>query len=266
MIRYPEAYFNRKILVGKTLHFEFCNRKGFPILGWLEELGLSPLFSINLPYYPDLMKEFYVNILSSSSVSLSTSVKNKEIKFTYATLASILEIPCEGAKGWNQQNWIINDEFKKEECVRMLFGENANVIQRMYTRKLNLHHRFLHRDVAIHILPKADGFDEVTHMEAYTMFHIITGQKINVPTLIINHMHAMHNRENAHLPYSNIITKILMHFGVDFSGELHHTLQSADKLGKGTLGRMGFKKHKRLGTWILREEESNRMIEDMEGE
>ncbi|GAV64728.1 hypothetical protein CFOL_v3_08243 [Cephalotus follicularis] len=136
----------------------------------------------------------------------------------------------------------------------------------MYTRKLSLHQRCLHRAVATHILPKASVFDEVTHKEAYTMFHIITGQKINVPTLIINHIHAMHNRENARLPYSNIITKILMHFGVDFSGELHHTLQSADKLGKGTLGIMGFKKHKRLGTWILREEDSNRMIEDVEGE
>ncbi|GAV60398.1 hypothetical protein CFOL_v3_03929, partial [Cephalotus follicularis] len=218
------------------------------IVGWLEELGLSPLFSKNFPYYPDLMKEFYVNILSSFSVSLSTSVKNKEIKFTCSTLASILEIPCEGARGWNQRNWIINNEFSKEESVRMLFGENADVMQRMYTRKLSLHHRFLHRAVTTDILPKAGGFDEVTHMEAYTMFHIITGQKINVPTLIINHMHAMHNREKARLPYSDIITKILMHFGVDFSGELHHSLQSTDKLGKGTLGRMGFKKHKRLGT------------------
>ncbi|GAV74571.1 hypothetical protein CFOL_v3_18051 [Cephalotus follicularis] len=117
-----------------------------------------------------------------------------------------------------------------------------------------MHHRFLHHAIATHILPKAGGFDEVTHMEAYTMFHIITGQKINVPMLIINHMHAMHNRENARLPYSNIITKILMQFGVDLSGELHHSLQSADKLGKGALGRMGFKKHKRLGTWIPREE------------
>ncbi|GAV71649.1 hypothetical protein CFOL_v3_15139 [Cephalotus follicularis] len=224
VIRYPGAYFIRKILVRKTLDYDFCNREGFPIVGWLEGLGLSPLFSINLAHYPDLMKEFYVNIRSSSSVSLSTSVKNKEIKFNYATLASILDIPCEGARGWNQRNWIINDEFNKEECVRMLFGENADVMQRMYTRKLSLHHRFLHRAVATHILPKASGFDEVTHMEAYTIFHIITGQKINVPTLIINHMHAMHNRENARLPYSNIITKILMHFGVDFSGELHHAL------------------------------------------
>ncbi|GAV56892.1 hypothetical protein CFOL_v3_00433 [Cephalotus follicularis] len=263
VIRYPEAYFNSRILVENTLDFEFCNSEGFPIVGWLEELGLSPLFSTNLPYYPDLLKEFYVNILSSSSVSLSTSVKNKEIKFTYATLGSILGIPCEGARGWNQRNWIINDEFNKEECVRMLFGENADVIQRMYTRKLSLHRKFLHHAVDTHILPKAGGFDEVTHMEAYTMFHIITGQKINVPMLIINHMH---NRANARLPYSNIISKILMHYGVDYSGELHHTLQSADKLGKGTLGRMGFKKLKRLETSIPREEDSNRMIEDVEGE
>ncbi|GAV58348.1 hypothetical protein CFOL_v3_01882 [Cephalotus follicularis] len=244
IIKYPKAYFERKILVGKTLDFEFYNNEGFQIVGWLEAQGLAPLFRKNLPHYPNLIKEFYVNILSSSSVSMSTKFKYTEINFNFATLATILEIPCEGARGWNQRNWIIDNALNKEECVRMLFGEDAHVM------KLSLHHRFLHRVVATHILPKADGFDEVTHMEAYTMFHIITGQKINVPMLIINHMHAMHNRENARLPYSNIITKILMHFVVDLSGEFHHSLQSADKLGKGTLGRMRFKKYKRLGTWI----------------
>ncbi|GAV59982.1 hypothetical protein CFOL_v3_03513 [Cephalotus follicularis] len=135
----------------------------------------------------------------------------------------------------------------------------------MYTRNLSLHHRFLHRAVCTHILPKAGGFDEVTHMEAYTMYHLITGKKINVPYLIINHMHAIHDRENARLGYSNIITKILLFFEIDLTGDIHHPLQSADKLGKGTLGRMGFKKHKILGIWIRREEESNRVVEE-EGE
>ncbi|GAV60842.1 hypothetical protein CFOL_v3_04370 [Cephalotus follicularis] len=170
------------------------------------------------------MKEFYVNILTSSSVDLCTKVKYKEIELSYKTLASILDIPCEGARGWNQRNWIIDSAFNKEECVRMLFGESAHVMQRMYSRNLSLHLRFLHCVVAIHILPKVGGFDEVTHIEAFMMFHIITGQKINVPKLIINHMQAMHSRENARLPYSNIITKILMHFRVDLSGELHHAL------------------------------------------
>ncbi|GAV65302.1 hypothetical protein CFOL_v3_08817, partial [Cephalotus follicularis] len=110
---------------------------------------------------------------------------------------------------------------------------------------LSLHYRVLHRAVATHILPKAGGFDEVTHMEAFTMFHIITGRKICVPQLIIKHMLVIHDRENVRLAYSNIITKILMYFEVDLSGELHHSLQNTDRLGKGTLGRMGFKKHKR---------------------
>ncbi|GAV60766.1 hypothetical protein CFOL_v3_04295 [Cephalotus follicularis] len=136
----------------------------------------------------------------------------------------------------------------------------------MYSRNLSLHYRFLHRAVATHILPKAGRFDDVTHMEAFTMFHIITGREICVPQLIIKHMLAIHDRENARLAYSNIITKILMYFEIDLSGELHHSLQSTYKLGKGTLGRMGFNKHKRLGTWIPREEDSNRMVEDMEGD
>ncbi|GAV81464.1 hypothetical protein CFOL_v3_24919 [Cephalotus follicularis] len=135
----------------------------------------------------------------------------------------------------------------------------------MYTRNLSPHHRFLHQAVCTHILPKAGGFDEVTHMEVYTMYHLITGKKISVPYLIINHMHAIHDRENARLGYSNIITKILLFFEIDLTGEINHPLQSVDKLGKVTLGRMGFKKHKRLGTWIPREEDSNRVVED-EGE
>ncbi|GAV89121.1 hypothetical protein CFOL_v3_32540 [Cephalotus follicularis] len=263
--RYPEAYFNRKILVGKVLDFDFCIREGFPIVDWIKFHGLEPLFSLHLPSYPELMKEFYVHILGSPMSSLTTTVKHKSFDLDLNELSSILNIPNGGAIGWNQCTWVASLDFDQLDCVKVLFGENADPIQCMYTRNLPLDYRFLHRAICTHILPKAGGFDEVTHMEAYTMYHFITGQKINVRFLILCHMHSIHERENARLGYSNVITKILQYFHIDLTGEVHHDLQSADKLGKGTLGRMGFKKHKRTGVWIPRDKDSNRVVEE-EGE
>ncbi|GAV69213.1 hypothetical protein CFOL_v3_12714 [Cephalotus follicularis] len=256
----------REIFVGKTLDFDFCINEGFPIVDWLNAQELGPLFRINLTHYLELMKEFYVNILPSLDVDLYTKVKNREIELDFTTIATILEIPYVGTRAWNQRNWVVDGMFKNKDCERLLFGENTQIFQKMYSRNHSLHHRFLHHPVATHILPKSGGFNEVTHMEAFTMFHIITGQRICVPKLILNHMQAMHARKNARFPYSNSITKILMHFGVNLTGEVHHALRSADKLRKGTLGRMGFKKHKRLGTWVPRDEDSNRVIgEEEEG-
>ncbi|GAV73820.1 hypothetical protein CFOL_v3_17303 [Cephalotus follicularis] len=266
--RYPEAYFNRKILVGKVLDFAFCSREGFPLVKWLRFQGLEPLFSLNLASYPDLMKEFYAKITTSSSYTtagISTTVKGKCIEFDLDKLHSILKIPNLGVKGWNQRTWVSGDGFDRLDCVRVLFGENDEPLQRMYTRNLPLHYRFLHRAICTHILPKAGGFDEVTHMEAFTLYHFVTSRPINVLFLIVKYMHSIHDRENARLGYSNIITRILSCFGVDFTGEVHNDLQSSDKLGKGTLARMGFKKHKRTGAWIPRDEDSNR-IEQEEGE
>ncbi|GAV68902.1 hypothetical protein CFOL_v3_12405 [Cephalotus follicularis] len=266
--RYPEAYFNRKILVGKVFDFDFCSREGFPIVEWIRFQGLEPLFSLNKASYPDLMKEFYAKISSSSSyssVGISTIVKGKSIDLDLGELHTILKVPNLGVRGWNQRTWVTGDEFDRLDCVRTLFGENADPIQRMYTRNLPLHYRFLHRAICTHILPKAGGFDEVTRMEAFTMYHFITRRPINVPFLIVKYMHSIHDRENARLGYSNIITRILECCGVDFTGEVHNDLQSSDKLGKGTLGRMGFKKHKRTGAWIPRDEDSNR-IKQEEGE
>ncbi|GAV74132.1 hypothetical protein CFOL_v3_17613, partial [Cephalotus follicularis] len=243
-----------KILVGKVLDFDFFIREGFPIVEWIRAQGLEPFFTINLPSYPELMKEFYVHMRGNSLDSVITMVKNTSIDLDLDNLNTILRVPNLGATGWNQWSWVNSEDFDKQDCVRVLFGENVDYVQRMYTRNLPLHYRFLHRVVCTHILPKAGGFDEVTHMEAYTMYHLITGRQINVLSLMVCHMHSIHNRENARLGYSNIITKILQYFKVDLSGEVHHDLQSADKLGKRTLGRMGFKKHKRLGTWIPRDE------------
>ncbi|GAV65265.1 hypothetical protein CFOL_v3_08780, partial [Cephalotus follicularis] len=246
--RYPEAYFNRKILVGKVLDFAFCSREGFPIVEWLRFQGLEPLFSLNKPSFPDLMKEFYAKITSSSSYSpagISSIVKGKTIEFDLDELRTMLNIPNLGVKGWNQRTWVSGDGFDRLDCVRVLFGENAEPLQHMYTRNLPLHYKFLHRAICTHILPKAGGFDEVTHMEAFTLYHFVTSRPINVLFLIVMYMHSIHDRENARLGYSNIITRILECFGVDFSGEVHNDLQSSDKLGKGTLARMGFKKHKR---------------------
>ncbi|GAV59403.1 hypothetical protein CFOL_v3_02934 [Cephalotus follicularis] len=263
--RYPEAYFNRKILVGKVLDFDFCTREGFPIVGWIRFQGLEPFFSLNLPSYPELIKEFYAHMTSISMESILTTVKTKTVDLDLRRLNIILNAPNGGAMGWNHRSWVASPDFDQQDCVRVLFGENADHVQRMYTRNLPLDYRFLHRAVCTRILPKAGGFDEVTHMEAYTMYHFITGRRINVPSLLVNHMNSIHNRENARLGYSNVITKILQYFHIDFTGEVHHDLQSADKLGKGTLGRMGFKMHKRLGTWIPRDEDSNRVVEG-EGE
>ncbi|GAV80656.1 hypothetical protein CFOL_v3_24116 [Cephalotus follicularis] len=208
------------------------------------------------------MKEFYVHMRGSSMDSLTTMVENKSIDLDLDRLNTILKVSNLGARGWNQRSWVSSEDFDQQDFVRVLFGENADHVQRMYTRNLPWDYRFLHRAVCTHILPKAGGFDEVTHMGAYTMYHFITGQKINVLFLMLNHMHSILDRENARLGYRNIITKILHFFNIDLTGEVHHDLQSAEKLGKGTLGRMGFKKHKRLSTWILRDEDSNRVIEE----
>ncbi|GAV89519.1 hypothetical protein CFOL_v3_32933 [Cephalotus follicularis] len=214
----------------------------------------------------DLMKEFYANFGFSTSVTLSTSMNGKPILMNYATLASILDIPCDGTRSWSNRTWIEDDNFSKEECVQLLFGEHAQPIDKMYSRNLPLHYRFLHRVVATHVLPKSGGFDEVTHMEAFTMFHIVTGRRINIPLLIMNHMKGIHSRDNARLAYGNVVTKILMHFEIELEEEVHHALQRADIVGKGTLGRMGFKRHKRLGTWIPRNEDSNRIDDEDEGD
>ncbi|GAV80155.1 hypothetical protein CFOL_v3_23616, partial [Cephalotus follicularis] len=139
------------------------------------------LFSINLPSYPELIKEIYVKMLINVDGELELTVKNKNFDLSFDLLASILEIRYDGTRAWNQRGWPVADDFTREECVQLLFGENAQVVQRMYSRNLSLHYRFLHRAVATHILPKAGGFDEVTHMEAFIMFHIITGRKICVP-------------------------------------------------------------------------------------
>ncbi|GAV61647.1 hypothetical protein CFOL_v3_05174 [Cephalotus follicularis] len=115
--RYPEAYFNRKNLVGKVLYFDFCSREGFPIIEWIRFQGLEPLFSLYKASYPELMKEFYARILSRSSQGLSTTVKGKSIDFDLAELHTILNIPNLGAKGWNHHNWVTGDGFDKFDCV-----------------------------------------------------------------------------------------------------------------------------------------------------
>ncbi|GAV89290.1 hypothetical protein CFOL_v3_32708, partial [Cephalotus follicularis] len=97
--------------------------EGFPIVEWLSAQGLEPLFSINLPSYAELIKEFYVHILSSSMDELSTKVKNKEIELEIDTLATILNVPNDGGRGWNQRTWVTSRDFDRQYCVRVLFGD-----------------------------------------------------------------------------------------------------------------------------------------------
>ncbi|GAV72759.1 hypothetical protein CFOL_v3_16247 [Cephalotus follicularis] len=136
----------------------------------------------------------------------------------------------------------------------------------MSSKNLNVNYCFLYHAISTHIFMRVSGYDKVTHMEAFAMYHFITGKRINMSLLILRHMRTMRGREKARLPYGNIVTKILLHFRVPLEGEVHHALQPLDKLGKGTLSRMGFKKHKILGTWISRDEDLNRVEQEDEKE
>ncbi|GAV77275.1 hypothetical protein CFOL_v3_20746, partial [Cephalotus follicularis] len=245
-------FVKKRVMGGRNVNYDFCSSE-FAFVSWLDDSHLLPLVQISNPFYIKLVKDFYSNLKMVSEqnqeFAVTSVVKGQRIFLDARILASILHIPHTGIYVFEHKKWPEVEGFHPNQILSILYPNDPNVHPNMAltTNRLNLslHYRFLHRAVCTHILPKAGGFDEVTHMEAYTMYHLITGRRIDVPFLIINHINAIHDRENARLGYSNIITKILHFFDIDITGEVNHPLQSANKLGKGTLGRMGFKKYKR---------------------
>ena len=52
------AFANKVIAKGRCLDLNFLEREGFQIGQKLRNLDLKPFYSLNLPIYPNLVKEF----------------------------------------------------------------------------------------------------------------------------------------------------------------------------------------------------------------
>ncbi|GAV64672.1 hypothetical protein CFOL_v3_08190, partial [Cephalotus follicularis] len=210
--------------------------------------GWKDYFTINAPYYIESVKEFYSNLSNveddcNDVLELKTKVNRVVIKFDDKILGQILNVPATGSKFFETKKWPEDPELVLEDCLRV-FYPNENVFGGM-AKPINLlgpEHRLLHHITATHILPTSGGHENMSYQDLYIMWHVVTGNPLNLPHLIMKNMLRATSKVECALSYGMVITKILSHFGIVFGNEVASRLDVGDIYNASSLKRMGWKR------------------------
>ncbi|GAV70109.1 hypothetical protein CFOL_v3_13607 [Cephalotus follicularis] len=178
--RYSRSYTARKVLCGRVVDFGFTSGDNFQLEQWFTALGWRDYFSINVPYYVEIVKEFYSNMFNVSDgcdiMEITTKVNKTVIKFDDKLLGNILGVPDDGSKFFETKKWPEDLDLVLEDCLRV-FYPNENVFGGMAkpTYLLGTEHKLLHHITATHILPTSGGHEKMSYQDLYIIWHVVTG-------------------------------------------------------------------------------------------
>ncbi|GAV80867.1 hypothetical protein CFOL_v3_24327, partial [Cephalotus follicularis] len=240
---------------------------------WFIDLGWRDYFTINDPYYVELVKEFYSNMCNVSDdcdiLENKTKVNKTVIKFDDKLLGSILGVPASGSTFFEIKKWPEDPELLLADCLR-LFYPNENIFGGIAkpTNLLGTEHKLLHHIIATHILPTSGGHEKMSCQDLYNMWHVVTGKGLNLPHLIMKNMLRATSKIDGALPYGMVITKIIFHFGIIISNEVASRVDVDDICNASSLKRIGWKRVYESGTvniWLPNEGGRRKMRVEGEG-
>ena len=189
--------------------------------------------SLDLPTYPNLVREFY-GTLARGSYGFVSIVRGKKINVTTNIIGEVLNISTKG-----DAPTIHSD---REVTLKLILGrDDVNPIDNVSASQLSVEMRLLHNIIERILFPKVGRFDFIFERDLILMHSIIEGIPINLPQMIVSYICAVASKAHSSLPYRMLLTLIFRRFRVVILDEkpkklLIHT----DEYNARTLQRMGF--------------------------
>ncbi|GAV86022.1 hypothetical protein CFOL_v3_29456 [Cephalotus follicularis] len=245
--RYKASYATRKVLCGRVMDFSFTTGDKFRFKQWFKSLGWRDLFSINVPYYVELVREFYSNMTNVSddcdSIEIKTKVNMTVIKFDDKLLGNILVVPATGSRFFETKKWSEDPHLVLENYLRV-FYPNENVFGGMAkpSNLVGAEHGWLHHITGTYILPTSGGHEKMSYQDLYIMWHVVTGNDLDLPHLIMKNMLRATSKVEGAFSYGMVITKIISHFGIIVGNEVASRLDVGDICNASSLKRNGWKR------------------------
>ncbi|GAV75589.1 hypothetical protein CFOL_v3_19067, partial [Cephalotus follicularis] len=240
------SYAGRKVLCGRVIDFSFTFGDNFMLEQWFNALEWRDYFTINAPYYVEIVKEFYSNMVNVSDNCDFVEIKTKDrrigIKFDDKLLGNILGVPATGSKFFETKKRPEYPELLLEDCL--VFYPNENVFGGMAkpTNLPGVEHRLVCHITATHILPTSGGHEKMSYQDLYIMWNVVSSKSLNLPHLIMKNMVRATSKLEGALPYGMVITKIISHFGIIVGNEIASRIDVGDIYNASSLKRMGWKR------------------------
>ena len=159
------AFANKVIAKGRCLDLNFLEREGLLIGQKLRNLALEPFCSLNLPIYPNLIKEFLCLVVHHESGHKAT-LRGTEVILTTSSVITFLNIPHHGNIAYIVE--------PKEEALNAILGtDDSDLAIIISAKEHEAEPRLLLNIVHCMLFPKLGVFEYISKRDLAIMYHII---------------------------------------------------------------------------------------------
>ncbi|KEH27935.1 hypothetical protein MTR_5g049740 [Medicago truncatula] len=214
-----EKMANRPISRAKYFDFESLKTKGWNMKKFTDPQDWSSFVSTQCQTFPDLVKEFYVNMTvkeHNEEKFLESTVKGVRIQVSQNLLSDILKIPNEGNELYN--SWFSSVGVTREQ----LFEEYIKPNHDINSTNLEDTPKILHNMIRHTLLPRCGSFEVITDTDLCIIYHLITKTKRNLCFVMLQHMMDQcysFKQKVAGLPYGMHLTPIFEAAGISLGKE-----------------------------------------------
>ena len=211
-------------------------------------LGFQKLCSLEVPTYPNLVREFY-GTAARTPEGLVGTVRGVSILVSKELLGSLLDISITGPEPYylEQRELALNSVLEREDC---------NPYMVISANDLGAESRLLLSVIGRILFPKIGRFEFISERDLAIMYHILNTISFDMGSMMINHISASTGNNRFSLPYGMVFTLIFRHYNIPISDqESTIKLRHTDYYSDSTLRRMGFSKSN--GSWVKLEKSSS---------
>ncbi|QHN80491.1 uncharacterized protein DS421_20g678650 [Arachis hypogaea] len=217
---HSQVLVNRHLCASYVVNLENLSEKGIDFTAYFDDLKWSPIFKIRKPVYPNLVREFYANMMFHDG-ALHSYVKNVHLTLNRDTVSAALGYQDEGASAYIYGKWDNHAGVSLQVALTRVC-ENFSALDgtNLTHKALGPVRALLHRIITHVLMPQSGSYQRVTVCDTLVLFAILNSASISFAYLMIRHMwDCVRSDKKSNLPYGMFLTCIFEYFNVDLSNE-----------------------------------------------
>lgn len=189
------------------------------INGWINHFHLRELATTTDIYSAHTTRLFYANLRFNNTDNATSYFQGREIDVSFRKLAELLSMEIGTERIYVHKNWPWHEEHEKcqetQTDYRKWFGYGTR--KDFYLTDIPALHRVAHLLVNNILTPKSQLKTNIETGGLFYMRHMIAMDdlNLNIPYILISHMHKAYSNSRDSLPYGNLIHRILRDQGIE---------------------------------------------------
>ena len=235
-----KRYSTRTITFGRIVKFDDLTFMDFNQL--MRRMTWLTFARLTEPCYPNLIRRFYANLVRPNphKLDMRATIGDSVINLDIPTMCHLLGAHDEGDEVYDSNSWPILPNFNPQQALRRLCKPNTLSLKPK-SKDLTLEARLVLLFVQHNILPRGGHMSEPSYFDLWLVDSILSGRKVNLGYLILQHMANVLSSTHSVLPYGMILSTVFQAFDLNLDSESDiRVSKRSDAIDCASISRLGY--------------------------